>query len=73
MQGELIVTWRLTVTMPIMTDAGFGYGFNITDELGGPVVSFMYKTRDDAKNAAVNALSLIQNAISVQGYQASSR
>ena len=67
------MTWRSTATMPIMNEAGFGYGFNITDELGRPVVSFMYKTRDDAKNAAANALSLIQNAISVQGYPPSAR
>jgi hypothetical protein len=51
-----------------MNEAGFGYGFNITDELGRPVVSFMYKTRDDAMAATVNALSLIQSAMSVQGY-----
>jgi hypothetical protein len=56
-----------------MTDAGFGYGFNITDELGRPVVSFMYKTRDDAKTAAANALSLIENAISVQGHPSPAR
>ena len=62
------MTWRLTATMPIMTDAGFGYGFNITDELGRPVVSFVYETWNEAKAAAANALSLIQSAISVQGY-----
>ena len=49
-------------------DTGFGYGFNIIDERGRPVVSFVYRTVDDAKTAAVNAFSLIENAISIRGY-----
>jgi hypothetical protein len=54
--------------MQIATDTGRGYGFNIIDEHGSPVVSFLYETWDDASTAAVNALSLIEKAILVQGH-----
>jgi len=59
--------------MRMMTDTGSGYGFNIIDERGGRVVSFVYRTWDEAKTATVNALSLIENAISVRGYGPRSR
>jgi len=62
------VTWRVTNTMQISTDTGPGYGFNIIDERGRPVVSFAYETWDDAEAAAVNAFSLIGKAVLVQGH-----
>jgi hypothetical protein len=54
--------------MSIMTDTGSGYGFNVIDEHGRPVVSFVYETWDDAKSQRSNALSLIDKAISIRGY-----
>ena len=62
------MTWRVEDTHSIAVTGGHGYGFNIVDELGRPVVTFAYATEDDAKVAADNARSLIKNAISVRGY-----
>jgi hypothetical protein len=62
------VTWRVADTQSIAVVGGHGYGFNIVDERGRPVVTFAYATEDDAKVAADNAHLLIKNAISVRGY-----
>jgi hypothetical protein len=53
--------------MSMIADTGSGYGFNIIDERGRPVVSFVYETLDEANAAAEDARSLIKNAISVRG------
>jgi len=50
----------------MIADTGSGYGFNIIDERGRPVVLFVYETWDDAEAAAVSAFSLIDKVILVQ-------
>jgi hypothetical protein len=62
------VTWRVEDTHSIAVTGGHGYGFNIVDEHSRPVVAFVYATEDDAKAAAVNAHSLVENAILVRGH-----
>jgi hypothetical protein len=59
--------------MQIATDTGPGYGFNIIDERGRPVVSFIYETWYDAKSQRSIALSLIEKAISIRGYSGPGR
>ena len=54
--------------MQIATDIDPGYGFNIVDEHSRPVVSFIYETWDDPSAASFNALSLIENAVLIQGH-----
>jgi hypothetical protein len=44
-----------------------GYGFNITDENGRPLASFVYKTQTEAIAASIHARSLIENAVSIIG------
>jgi len=64
------VAWSLMNTMQIATEIGPGYGFNVIDERGRRVVSFLYETWDDASAAAANALLLIEKAVMVQGHSA---
>ena len=60
--------WKVSVTMPMGLDDGFGHGFNVTNERGRPVVSFAYRTRQEADAAATHVRSAVENAVSVKGY-----
>jgi len=62
------VIWKVSVTMPMGLDDGFGHGFNVTNERGRPVVSFAYRTRQEADAAATHVRSAVENAVSVKGY-----
>jgi hypothetical protein len=61
------VVWKVSNTMEIDFGRDTGYGFNITDESGRPVASFVYKTQQEAITASIHARSLIENAVSVMG------
>ena len=43
--------------------------FNITDESGRPLASFVDKTQQEAIAASIQARLLIENAVSVIGYR----
>jgi hypothetical protein len=58
--GRTAVVWKVSNTIS-------GYGFNITDENGRPLASFVYKTQQEAITASIHARSLIENALSVMG------
>jgi hypothetical protein len=62
------VVWKVSSTMQIDSGRDIGYGFNIVDEGGRPVASFVYRTQQEAITASINARSLIENAVSVIGY-----
>ena len=61
------MVWKVSNTMEIDFGRDTGYGFNITDESGGPLASFVYKTQKEAIAASIHARSLIENAVSVVG------
>jgi hypothetical protein len=61
------VVWKVSNTMEIDFGRDTGYGFNITDESGTPLASFVYKTQPEAITASIHARSLIENAVSVMG------
>ena len=58
---------KISNTMEIDFGRDTGYGFNIVDEGGRPVASFVYRTQQEAITASINARSLIENAVSVIG------
>ena len=58
---------KVSNTMEIDFGRHTGYGFNITDDSGRPLASFVYKTQTEAIAASVHARSLIENAVSVIG------
>ena len=58
---------KVSNTMEIDFGRDTGYGFNITDESGRPLASFVYKTQQEAIAAAIQARLLIENAVSVIG------
>jgi hypothetical protein len=62
------VIWKVSETMSMRLDDGFGYGFNVTNERGRPVVSFAYRTQQEAGAAATHVRSAVENAASVKGY-----
>jgi hypothetical protein len=43
-----------------------GWGFNITDENGRPLVAFCYETRAEAEEAATHAQALVGKAVLVR-------
>ena len=45
---------------------GPAWGFNITNESGRPIISFIYETRNDAEAAATHAQTVIYKAIMVR-------
>ena len=59
------MVWKVSNTMEIDFGRDTGYGFNITDESGRPLASFVYKTQQEA--ISIHARSLIENAVSVIG------
>ena len=61
------MVWKVSNTMEIDFGRDTGNGFNITDESGRPLASFVYKTQKEAIAASINARSLIENAVSVIG------
>ena len=65
--GRTAVVWKVSNAMEIDFGRDTGYGFNITDENGRPLASFVYKTQQEAITAAIHARSLIENAVSVMG------
>jgi hypothetical protein len=65
--GRTDVVWKVSNTMEIDFGRDTGYGFNITDESGGPLASFVYKTQQEAVTASLHARSLIENAVLVMG------
>jgi hypothetical protein len=62
--GRTAVVWKVSNTMEIDFGRDTGYGFNITDESGRPLASFVYKTQQEA---SIHARSLIESAVSVMG------
>ena len=58
---------KVSNTMEIDFGRDTGYGFNITDESGRPLASFVYKMQQEAIAAAIQARLLIENAVSVIG------
>jgi len=65
--GRTAVVWKVSNTMEIDFGRDTGYGFNITDESGRPLASFVYKTQQEAITASIHARSLIESAVSVMG------
>jgi hypothetical protein len=43
-----------------------GWGFNITDQKGHPLIEFRYSSQDEANTAARNVQRAIVNAISIR-------
>ena len=58
---------KVSNTMEIDFGRDTGFGFNITDDSGRPLASFVYKTQKEAIAASIHARSLIENAVSVIG------
>jgi hypothetical protein len=60
--------WKVEIVQPI-SDPGMdgpAWGFNITNEAGRPIISFIYATRNDAEAAATHAQAVIYKAIMVR-------
>jgi hypothetical protein len=60
--------WKVGDVEPVkvLGANGFPYGFNITTEVGKPIVSFAYTTRDAAEAAATQVRAAIEHAIEVR-------
>jgi len=60
--------WKVGIVQPI-SDPGMdgpAWGFNITNEAGRPIISFIYETRNDAEAAATHAQAVIYKALMVR-------
>jgi hypothetical protein len=62
--------WKVGDVEPVkvLGANGFPYGFNITTEVGKPIVSFAYTTRDAAEAAATQVRAAIEHAIEVRAH-----
>ncbi len=61
--------WKVTETAAMTFGRGnFGYGFNIVNEDGRPVVTFMYDEDDDATAAARQVSAALSKAWLVRGH-----
>jgi hypothetical protein len=60
--------WKVGDVEPVkvLGADGYPYGFNITTEVGKPIVSFAYTTRDAAEAAAAQVRIAIEHAIEVR-------
>src|ERR1700736_3217001 len=58
------VVGKVSNTMEIDFGRDTGYGFNITDESGRPIASFVFKTQQEGLAASIQARLLIENALS---------
>ena len=59
--------WKVGNVQPTATDIGgqFGFGFNIEDGRGSPLLSLSYKTHEEAEVARELVMRAIENAISI--------
>jgi hypothetical protein len=60
--------WKIGDVQPVkvLGADGYPYGFNLTTEVGKPIVSFAYTTRDAAEAAAIQVRVATQHAIEVR-------
>ena len=60
--------WKIGDVQPVkvLGADGYPYGFNLTTEVGSPIVSFAYTTRDAAEAAAIQVRVAIEHAIEVR-------
>ena len=54
---------RFWLVQPVTEE---GWGFNITDQKGHPLVEFRYGSEDEASTAARNVQKAIVNAVSIR-------
>jgi hypothetical protein len=57
------MAWRVGKTLSVVKDRQHGYGFNVSDDKGTPLITFAYKTPDESDAAAEKIRSVISNAI----------
>jgi hypothetical protein len=61
--------WRVSEAAAMSFGQGdFGYGFNIVNEDGRTIVTFVYDENDDAKEAAAQVRDALGKARIVQGH-----
>ena len=57
------MAWRVGKTQSVVKDRQRGYGFNVSDDKGIPLITFAYKTPDESDAAAEEIRCAILNAI----------
>lgn len=59
--------WKVGNVQPTVTGIGgqFGFGFNIEDGRGSPLLPLSYKTREEAKVARELVMHAIEKSISI--------
>jgi hypothetical protein len=64
-----MANWRVSEAAAMAFDHGdFGYGFNVINENGRPIVTFVYDENDDAKEAAAQVRAAVSKARVVQAH-----